>query len=121
MEQVFGYDTRIQSVLEQAGDFSRSNSAAETVGCIAWDKKSLLRDVVERSKETGVWIPDISGIVDKVIGYGQENDVFLSVDGLHVVKLNNFVMVDVFKIFSKINKQNKSGFVGFVELSQVLN
>lgn len=93
MEQLFGHDTRIQSVLEQAGDFSRSNSAAEAAGCFARDKKSLLRDVVERSKKTGVWIPDISGIVDKVIGYGQENDVFLSVDGMHVVKLNNFALV----------------------------
>lgn len=93
MEQLFGHDKRIQTVLELSGDFCGSHRTATDAGCIPGNKQSLLRNVVERSKEVGTWIPDISSIVSNVIGNGQENDVFLSVDGLHVIKLNNFALV----------------------------
>lgn len=89
MEQLFGHDTRIQSVLEQAGDFSRSNSAAEAAGCFARDKKSLLRNVVERSKETGVWIPVVKSY-----------NVLVDHDGnLHFIDaVVNDTKVNVFKV-----------------------
>lgn len=93
MEQLFGHDKRIQTVLELSSDSCGSHRTATESGCVTGDKESLLRNVVERSKETGTWISDISSIVGKVIGNGQENDVFLSADGLHVIKLNNFALV----------------------------
>ena len=93
MEQLFGHDKRIQTVLELSSDFCGSHRTATESGCVSGNKESLLRNVVERSKETGTWISDISSIVGKVIGNGQENDVFLSADGLHVIKLNNFALV----------------------------
>lgn len=93
MEQLFGHDKRIQTVMESFGDFSRSHRTTTDAGCLAGNKQSLLRNVVERAKETGTWIPDISSIVGNVIGNGQENDVFLAVDGLHVIKLNNFALI----------------------------
>lgn len=93
MEQLFGHDSRIQTVLELSGDFCGSHRAATDAGCVTGNKQSLLRNVVERSKKTGTWISNLSSIVGKVIGNGQENDVFLSADGLHVIKLNNFGLV----------------------------
>lgn len=93
MEQLSGHDKRIQTVLELSGDTFGSHRTAEKTGRISGNKQSLLRNVLERAKETGTWIPDISSIVGKVIGNGQENDVFLSVDGTHVIKLNNFALV----------------------------
>lgn len=93
MEQLSGHDKRIQTVLELSGDTFGSHRTAEMTGCIPGNKQSLLRNVVERAKEVGTWIPDISSLVGDVIGNGQENDVFLSVDGTHVIKLNNFALV----------------------------
>lgn len=93
MEQLSGHDKRIQTVLELSGDILGSNRTAEDAGFLTGNKQSLLGNVVERAKEVGAWIPDIAGIVSKVIGNGQENDVFLSVDGTHVIKLNNFGLV----------------------------
>ncbi len=93
MELLFGGNKKIQATLEQASDSSRSCRTTEAAGCINWDKQSILRNVVERAKELGTWIEDISNIVNKVIGNGQENDVFLSSDCMHVVKLNNFALV----------------------------
>lgn len=93
MEQLFGHDKRIQAVLELSGDSFGSHRTAEKAGCISGNKQSLLRNVVERAKEVGTWISDISSIVGEVIGNGQENDVFLAADGTHVIKLNNFALV----------------------------
>lgn len=79
--------------MEPSGDSRGSHRTAENAGCVTRDKQSLLRNVVDRAKGTGTWFPDISHIVGEVIGNGQENDVFLSVDRLHVIKLNNFALV----------------------------
>ena len=82
MEQLFGHDKRIQTVLELSSDFCGSHRTATEAGCVPETKQSLLGNVVEQSKETGTWISDISSIVGKVIGNGQENDVFLSADAI---------------------------------------
>ena len=87
MEQLFGGDKRIQAVMEHTGVQCAGSGTATSAGRIIGNKESLLRNVVERAKELGAWIPDIGSIVDRVIGNGQENDVFISVDGLNVIKL----------------------------------
>ena len=93
MEQLFGGDKRIQAVMEHTGVQCAGSGTATSAGRIIGNKESLLRNVVERAKELGAWIPDIGSIVDRVIGNGQENDVFISVDGLNVIKLNNFALL----------------------------
>ena len=93
MEQLFGGDKRIQAVMEHTGVQCAGSGTATSAGRIIGNKESLLRNVVERAKELGAWIPDIGSIVDRVIGNGQENDEFISVDGLNVIKLKNFALL----------------------------
>lgn len=93
MEALFGNDKRIQTILEQAGKLRGDDSTTTNAGRVAWDRESLLGDVMARAKELGTWIEDIDTLIDRVIGNGQENDVFLSVDGRNVIKLNNFALV----------------------------
>lgn len=71
MEQLFGHDKRIQTILELSSDSCGSHRTATESGCVTRNKESILRNVVERSKETGTWISDISSIVGKVIGVSQ--------------------------------------------------
>ena len=93
MEALFGNDKRIQTILEQAGKLRGDDSTATNAERIAWDRESLLGYVMARAKELGTWIEDVGTLIDKVIGNGQENDVFLSADGKNVIKLNNFALV----------------------------
>lgn len=79
MEQLFGGDKKIQAILEQAGNSTGSHGTTEKTEPVNWSKQSLLRNVVERAKELGAWIEDISDITSQIVGNGQENDVFLSV------------------------------------------
>ncbi len=93
METLFGSDKRIQTILEQAGKLCRDDQSTMDAEPVTWDRGSLLGHVMARAKEFGTWIEDIGTLIDRVTGNGQENDVFLSVDRKHVVKLNNFVLV----------------------------
>ena len=56
-----------------------------------WTKDALLRDVVQRNKRGQTWIEDIRSITTgRRIGLGGENDVYLSADGTHAIKVNDF-------------------------------
>ncbi len=93
LERLFGGNPRIQATLEQACDTGRSCTATATAESVFRDKQSLLGHVVQRAKSLGTWIERIENLVSGMIGNGQENDVFLSVDGLFAIKLNNFALL----------------------------
>lgn len=72
--------------LRGAGD----RTAAQN-GQGGWTKDALLRDVVQRNKRGQTWIEDIRSITTgRRIGLGGENDVYLSADGTHAIKVNDF-------------------------------
>lgn len=73
------------TILRRAGDRTTT-----PLGQSSWTKESLLRDVFQRSKESKTWIEDFESITDNQIGYGGENEVYVSKDGEYVIKINNF-------------------------------
>lgn len=74
------------TILRRAGDRTTT-----PLGQSSWTKDALLRDVLQRGKETKTWIEDLQSIAKKEkIGAGGENDVYLSNDGHSVIKVNNF-------------------------------
>ena len=87
--RLYGGSSLIKGTMEPACDDAGGYSAAEASGRIARNKESLLRDVVQRAKGSGTWI-EIDTLVDRMIGNGQENDVFVDKEGTSVLKLNNF-------------------------------
>ena len=93
LERLFGGDTRIKATLEQTCDFGRGDSSTAETQPVFRDKQSLLGHVVQRAKSLGAWIERIEDHVKEMIGNGQENDVFISTDGLYAVKLNNFALL----------------------------
>ena len=91
--QLFGGNPHIQATLEQVCGFRNENSDSTTTEPIFRDRKSLLGHVVQRAKSVGTWIERIEDYVGQMIGNGQENDVFISKDNLHAIKLNNFALL----------------------------
>lgn len=89
LDRLYGGNSLIKDTVESACHLTGSCGTAEEAGCIRRDKQSLLRDVVQRAQELGTWI-EVDGLLDKMIGNGQENDVFISKNGHSVIKLNNF-------------------------------
>ena len=93
LERLFGGNPHLKATLEQTGDFGGSHPATKEAQPIFGDKQSLLRHVVQRAQSLGTWIERIEDYVKEMIGNGQENDVFISLDGQHAVKLNNFALL----------------------------
>lgn len=93
LERLFGSHPRIQATLEQACGFSHENSDPTEARPVFRNRESLLRHVVQRSQSLGTWIERIEDHVGKMIGNGQENDVFISKDDLYAIKLNNFALL----------------------------
>lgn len=89
LDRLYGGNPLIKSTLEPACDFTGGHSTTEAARPVARDRESLLRDVFQRAKSLGTWI-EIESIIGKMIGNGQENDVFIANDGISVIKLNNF-------------------------------
>lgn len=89
LDRLYGGNTLIQTTMESACYSTKSCGAAEETGRVCRNKQSLLRNVVQRAQELGTWI-EVDDILGKMIGNGQENDVFISQDGHSVIKLNNF-------------------------------
>ena len=93
LERLSGGNPQIKATLEQTCDTGRSGTAAATAEPVFRDKQSLLGYVVQQSKSLGTWIERVEDLVCGMIGNGQENDVFLSVDGQFAIKLNNFALL----------------------------
>ena len=93
LERLFGGNPNLKATLEQTCDFGRSHPAATEAQPVFRDKQSLLRHVVQRAQSLGTWIERIEDHVKEMIGNGQENDVFISLDGQYAVKLNNFALL----------------------------
>ena len=93
LERLFGGNPHLKATLEQTCDFGGSHPATKETQPIFGDKQSLLRHVVQRAQSLGTWIERIEEHVKEMIGNGQENDVFISLDGQHAVKLNNFALL----------------------------
>ena len=93
LERLFGSNPRIQTTLEQTHDIGRSHHTTKETEPVFRDKQSLLGHVVQQSKSLGTWIERVEDLVCGMIGNGQENDVFLSVDGQFAIKLNNFALL----------------------------
>ena len=60
LDRLYGGNSLIKDTVESACHLTGSCGTAEEAGCIRRDKQSLLRNVVERAKETGTWIQEIS-------------------------------------------------------------
>ena len=93
LERLFGGNPNLKATLEQTCDFGNKDKDTTEAQPIFRDKQSLLRHVVQRAQSFGTWIERIEDYVKEMIGNGQENDVFISLDGQHAVKLNNFALL----------------------------
>lgn len=89
LDRLYGGNTFIKATMESSCDILSGNRTAEKIGRVCRDKKSLLRNVIQRAKIYGTWIK-VESLVGKMIGNGQENDVFITIEGNSVIKLNNF-------------------------------
>ena len=93
LERLFGSHPCIKATLEQTCGFGYKNSDTTKAQPILRDRESLLGHVVQRAKSLGTWIERIEDYAGKMIGNGQENDVFISKDNLYAIKLNNFALL----------------------------
>ncbi len=93
LERLFGSHPCIKATLEQTCGFGYKNSDTTKAQPIFRDRESLLGHVVQRAKSLGTWIERIEDYAGKMIGNGQENDVFISKDNLYAIKLNNFALL----------------------------
>ncbi len=73
-----------------------NNSAPKTDVSQRWNKHNGLRQLAERAVANGVWIVDIKVLTigGIIINRGTENTVYLSKDGVNVIKLNNFFFLN---------------------------
>ena len=78
LERLFGSHPCIKATLEQTCGFGYKNSDTTKAQPIFRDRESLLGHVVQRAKSLGTWIERIEDYAGKMIGNGQENDVFIS-------------------------------------------
>lgn len=53
-------------------------------------KESILGELAEKTSGSPYWINDVQSMVSSPIGKGGENEVYLSSDGSHVIKVNDF-------------------------------
>lgn len=92
-ERIFAGNEAVMRTVAETSDTRVRDSSTEEVGRGSEPKESLLRSLVQRAQENGTWKDSIDGEVAGYIGEGQENHVYLSKDGQHVIKLNNFNFV----------------------------
>jgi hypothetical protein len=74
----------------------RSEGTADSGLREGWDKSRFLTNLKANAQKNGVWIDDISGIAfanDQLIS-GFENEPYISLDGQHVIKLNNLNLLN---------------------------
>lgn len=112
VEQLYGGNDKIRKTIEEASNSRGGDRAATANGRSGTPKQSLLGKIVQRAKENGTWIEDVSSIADFYIGHGQENEVFLSKDGTNVIKLNNLDFlpddsINLNDFFNRAFSQNK--------------
>ena len=78
------------TTLTEASHAGTGNRSTTQIGRSGRQKESLLGNVVRSSKRNKTWIEDVREITGDQIGFGQENEVYLSKDGKSVIKVNNF-------------------------------
>ena len=93
LERLFGGNPHLKATLEQTCDFNGKDQESAETQPVFGDKQSLLRHVVQRAQSLGTWIERIEDYVKEMIGNGQENDVFISLDDVSAIKLNNFALL----------------------------
>ena len=72
-----------------------SNSATTTSSDKGWIKHEGLRQLAQIAFENGAWIEDVSDLTNgDSINNGTENTVYLSKDGINVIKVNNFFFLN---------------------------
>ena len=92
----------------QAGHDGGGYRATAANQQIPWDAERFLGAVEVAAKANGAWIEDIRSISRKSIGRGTENEVYLSKDGKHVIKINNLSLADDFNDFiERLDGHNK--------------
>lgn len=84
LDKLYGGNSLIKATLESSCHSTGGNSTAEEIGRKPGNKQSLLGDVVRRAESLGTWI-EIKPLIGKMIGNGQENDVFIAKDGVSVI------------------------------------
>ncbi len=93
LERLFGGNPHLKATLEQTCDFDGKDQESAETQPVFRDKQSLLGHVVQRAQSLGTWIERIEDYVKEMIGNGQENDVFISLDDVSAIKLNNFALL----------------------------
>lgn len=92
-ERVFAGNEAVMRTVAETSDSGVRDSSTEEVGRGSGSKESVLRSLVQRAQENGTWRDSIDDEVSEYVGEGQENHVYLSKDGTHVIKLNNLKFV----------------------------
>ena len=87
LERLFGGNPHLKATLEQTCDFDGKDQESAETQPVFRDKQSLLGNVVQRAQSLGTWIERIEDYVKEMIGNGQENDVFISLEPCFQVML----------------------------------
>jgi len=93
---ITGSDAVARTITESAFTNQRtSNSATTTSSDKNWIKHEGLRQLAQIAIENGVWIENVTDLTNgESINNGTENTVYLSKDGINVIKQNNFFFLN---------------------------
>lgn len=93
---ITGSDEVAKTITESIYNNKRtSNSATATSSDKCWIKHEGLRQLAQIAFENGAWIENVSVLTNgDSINNGTENTVYLSKDGINVIKLNNFFFLN---------------------------
>jgi hypothetical protein len=83
-----------QTITEASADNGRSSRTTTSQGRTAWSKERFLGQLEVAALSNGTWIDDIKSIAERPVSKGQENEVYMSKDKKHVIKVNNLSLLD---------------------------
>ena len=97
---IAGSDAVAKTITESTySNQRRSNSATATSSDKRWIKHEGLRQLAQIAFENGAWIENVRDLTNgDSINNGTENTVYLSKDGINVIKLNNFFFLNKYDI-----------------------
>ncbi|MDR3246957.1 MAG: hypothetical protein LBT50_11085 [Prevotellaceae bacterium] len=84
------HQTIAEATSNSSGSIGRSTSKRRT----GWNKERFLGQLEIEALKNNTWIDGIYNIADEAISKGQENEVYLSKDGMNVIKANNLSLLD---------------------------
>jgi hypothetical protein len=93
---ISGSDAVAKTITESTYINKRTNNSATTTSADKrWIKHEGLRQLAQIAIENGAWIESISDLTNgESINNGTENTVYLSKDGINVIKVNNFFFLN---------------------------